>query len=531
MALFSKVSRSSRLNVSDYAEVNKKVSTSTSTTVRRAFILRRLWIYPICTAIVFVLSEAFIPILQVRILLSAFLSFFPFLSIASLMYEKRTAALRAQTKVLFQALCTYVSGGYSLESAFLLSRPALEKAFGKKCSVAHELERLEKALQARMSLHDALEAFCLHIDFLEILPIFHALSISRIVGSKVIAILRNSCQMMSELIAVNGEVEANNAGRNAEAFVLCVMPFAITYALFGFSEGYMDSAHASPLGIGLMLVAFCIAVISSGFLLTLVSGRRKKPFGTSEKARRTLLPDVWARTIRDVLYRVLPQNTLTLQFSVYSELSPHPEELFLFSIHDSCHKILITAPLFLLLLSLSGFPLFLILPLELAVVLLTQIDLRNRAVERRETLMEEMPLFLSMLVTLLNSGVLLPKAIDTCSKAFPENSCLGNEIRIMKSQMLSGSSAGRSIECFSERTPLPEAQAALLLAARYEITGGSEVLELLSLQASACWSLCRNASRKKKEREALAMVFPMMLDLVSVLLVAITPALLSLQTF
>ena len=54
-------------------------------------------------------------------------------------------------------------------------------------------------------------------------------------------------------------------------------------------------------------------------------------------------------------------------------------------------------------------------------------------------------------------------------------------------------------------------------------------LQLLALQANACWSLCRNASRKKRERDALAMVLPMMLDLISVLLVAITPALMSLK--
>jgi pilus assembly protein TadC len=99
----------------------------------------------------------------------------------------------------------------------------------------------------------------------------------------------------------------------------------------------------------------------------------------------------------------------------------------------------------------------------------------------------------------------------------------------MKAQMLSGLSAGRAIENFSVRTPIPEAQAALLLISRYELTGGAEVLQLLALQANACWSLCRNASRKKRERDALAMVLPMMLDLISVLLVAITPALMSLK--
>ena len=143
--------------------------------------------------------------------------------------------------------------------------------------------------------------------------------------------------------------------------------------------------------------------------------------------------------------------------------------------------------------------------------------------------MEEIPLFLSMLVTLMQSRVLLPKAIDTCSAAFSETSSLAYEIQVMKAQMLSGMSAGAAIESLSSRTPIPEAQAALLLAARYESSGGSEVLQLLSLQSTACWSLCRNASRKKRERDALAMVLPMMLDLISVLLVAITPALLSLK--
>ena len=188
--------------------------------------------------VLYFLSEAFVPILSLRIFLSITLSFFPFLSVAGLLFEKRRALLRSQAKVLFQSLCTSVSGGYSLESSFILASGTMEKAFGKRSLMANGLVRLEKALSAHMPLSEALEDFCRKLDFIEILPIFHALAISRIVGNGVISILRNSCQMLSELIAVNSEVEANNAGRNAEAFVLCVMPFGITYALSGFSDGY-----------------------------------------------------------------------------------------------------------------------------------------------------------------------------------------------------------------------------------------------------------------------------------------------------
>ena len=42
---------------------------------------------------------------------------------------------------------------------------------------------------------------------------------------------------------------------------------------------------------------------------------------------------------------------------------------------------------------------------------------------------------------------------------------------------------------------IPEAQSALLLVARYDRLGTAEVLNLLQLQASSCWNLCRNAAR------------------------------------
>ena len=94
--------------------------------------------------------------------------------------------------------------------------------------------------------------------------------------------------------------------------------------------------------------------------------------------------------------------------------------------------------------------------------------------------------------------------------------------------LLSGIPASDAIEKFSLRIQIPEAQAALLLVARYGRLGTSEVLNLLALQSSACWNLCRNAARKKQERESLWMILPMTLDFICVLLVATTPAIISL---
>ena len=507
----------------------RKRQSEASAWIRRAFLLRHLWVYPICTASVFFLSDAFLPILILRVLLSLILSVFPFLAIVKLMYGKRNALLRSQSKVLLQSLCTSVSGGYSLESAFICARPTMEKAFGRRSLMAHALVRLEKSLSAHVPLSDSLTDLCYRLDYIELLPIMHALSITRVVGNGIISILRNSCQMLSELMSVSCEVDANNAGRNAEAFILCLMPFGITFALSSFTSGYMDNARQAPLGVALMLLAFCISVISCGFLFTLIGSDKKAVVQSDKSAALLPFPQSFVKKIRLLLNRILPESYITRQYELYSELSCEPEKLFERQIQKMISMVFVTTPLFITLLYLSGYPMYLIVPSEILLCVLIHHEIIQKVQKRREYLMDEIPLFLSMLVTLMQSGVLLPKAIDTCSEAFPDTSALGNELQIIKAQVLSGISAGSAIENFSGRTSIPEAQAALLLASRYELTGGSEVLQLLALQSNACWSLCRNASRKKRERDTLAMILPMMLDLISVLLVAVTPALLSLN--
>ena len=87
----------------------------------------------------------------------------------------------------------------------------------------------------------------------------------------------------------------------------------------------------------------------------------------------------------------------------------------------------------------------------------------------------------------------------------------------------------KSLECIDKKPGYEESQKIIeSLKKNLPCNPGDEVLNLLSLQASACWSLCRNAARKKQEREVLGLLLPMTLDFICVLLVATTPAIISL---
>jgi Flp pilus assembly protein TadB len=412
----------------------------------------------------------------------------------------------------------------------MCARPTLEKAFGSRSLMGTSLRRLEKSLAAHEPLSTSAVELCRRLDYIELLPVMHALSITRVVGTGVISILRNSCQMLSELIAVRSEVEANNAGKNAEAVLLCLMPFGITFALSSFTGDYMAPAQSKPLGVMLMLLAFCIAVISCAFLFGLIGEKNTKSgMPIVNQSSFSKLSRLASARLRKIAASTLPQSYLTRQYEIFSELSYKPDEMFEAMLLKIVVTTLVTTPLCIFVLFSLHYSLLLAIPILLFLLFLIHHDVRSQAQRRKETIMDEIPLFLSMLVTLMQSGVLLPKAIETCSAAFPDSGIMGGELRIINAQMLSGISAGEAIENFSSRTSIPEAQSALLLASRYESTGGAEVLGLLALQANACWSLCRNASRKKREREAVAMILPMMLDFISVLLVAVTPALISLQ--
>ena len=502
----------------------------TSKKTRYKFIRDHIWIYPICAVILYFMSASFLYSSALRIITSVALAIPFFSALIQVLYQRRISFLRSQCKVLFQSLCTSVSGGYSLESAFLAARQQVESVFGKKSLMTQSLRQMEQERSAQLAFSQSLTRLCYHLDYLEILPIMQALSITKVVGSGVISILRNSHQMLAELISIRSEVDANNAGKNAEALLLCFMPFGITFALSSFMGEYMAVTRETFYGTVMMLAAFILSVISCGILLSLVGDRNKSEYKKNEKDKGMIpFPDKMIISLLDKGRKILPDNFISKEYERALEISESSDLILQKKIKKALSLLLFSSIFSILLLYIVKLPLW-ISPLFTVVMLfLFQIDDKQKAIKRREAIMEEIPLFLAILTTLLQSGVLLQKAIHICSSAFPAKTVLGNEILWLTKQMESGISAAQAVENFSVRTPIPEAQAALILCSRYDRTGGPEVIHLLELQANSCWSLCRNASRKRKERDAVKMILPMMLDLAAVLLVAITPAMLTMN--
>lgn len=493
---------------------------------KTVFLLKCLWCYPLFAAVLYFLSAVFIDSVPLRLASSLILGFFPWRESMLKIFMGRYRNLRTQLLVLLQVLCTSVSSGYSIEKSLELVRPVIEHTFGRKSVLVKPLINLENNLRMHSSLESSLHTFAKEINFPETIPIFHALAISGRIGNNSLAILRSSCQMLSEINAVESEIAAQTAGKNAEAVVLSIMPFAITLALNNMSRDYLTMAKSTRTGSVLLIIAFAICVISSALLFRFIShsSSDKKLKDNNDMIDTSRESYFFA----DLAIRFLPQNFTSARHELFSELSHNPRMAY-----DGFIRKQIVTSLFVGIVSAAalfvlGKPVGFALLIMFAVILLNNRDIHHNVELKREFLMKDIPLFMCLMSTLLEAGMQLPKAIEICSAAFEERSVLSNEIKSLRAMILSGQSAPDAVEKFSLRIQIPEAQSALLLVARYGRLGSNEVLNLLSLQASACWNLCRNAARKKQEREALGLLLPMTLDFICVLIVAMTPAIISL---
>ena len=235
------------------------------------FLAKTVWVYPVFVAAVYFASGLFIGSEMIRLILAVILSILPWKEAMKKIYSNNYRHMRTQLLVLLQVLCTSVSSGYSIEKSLLLIRPVIEKTFGKRSMLLKPLINLENNLKLHVSLEESLNIFAQQIDFPETVPVFHALAISGEVGNNSLSILRSSCQMLSELNAVQGEIAASNAGKNAEAAILCAMPFGVTFALNYMSPEYLDLARSTRTGSILLAAAFGVCTVACAMPLRFMS--------------------------------------------------------------------------------------------------------------------------------------------------------------------------------------------------------------------------------------------------------------------
>lgn len=459
-----------------------------------------------------------------------------------LVWQKRKEILfaREQYKWLLDHLLSRLSSGSSLENALTTAPDSLASLIGSQTLLARELKQIRSRIAAGHRLNDILRQLSSILPCPEARIFFPSLAILRDSGGQITLFIRQQQRQLIDSLNTAKDVESENAQRRTEAAVLCLMPFVLSLLLS--NTAVIRASSSLALTQVACLTAYILSMAALYLALTgLAPADSIKPYNRAYPAWRKFDPvSGKIGLILKRAYRYMPAHIRgrifhQLQVEVVHEQKVDTDVLHLYFCQKARLLLFSCLPAIILALALPARPLWLLLPL--ITVLLQDYQYLARIREQTNFYRLEIPWLLNMINSLLQAGLSLHKSLHISTQVLSDLqgqshihfSTITSDIRQIQQRLSMAWPGSKILSSLADESPAPEAQAAFLLMSRFEQSGGTEILQMLQLQCSACWVEQRSALRRKMEQGSLKLLIPMTLDLLAVLLVAMLPAVLSLR--
>lgn len=508
----------------------------------------KLSIFAACLAITWLGTLAYIESNWIRAAAVLFFGLLLSRSLHKWLKTKRLFFVREQFKWLLEHLLSKLSAGATLEHAFIEAPACLGLLLGRKSNLLEQLMRIERQLVSRQPLDLLLPELIRCLPCPEAQNCFLILPALRRSGGDICQYIRQQLRLIVEQLVLHRDLNAETTQRQTEALILTIMPFGLAILLRQSSDMF-SAQSASVLGSTAMLAAYSLAMTAAVITLSSIGfgdprGKSKflqisaaaiikpkpiKLFGSiSHQIYRNWLPDIYGARLLQILQEQArhPGHPVENIIQAYFET----KVIYFFA------GIL---PGILLLIAWPG-QIFWVPVCSLAFILLQDQQVFALSKNQRLQYQLDYPAFLSLVAALLQAGLSLHVSLDICLKSLQKSSAgksqdmigkiIHDDLASINKKIKIGVPAYRAIEKLAAECPVTEVQSALLLIVRYDRDGGHENLQLLQMQIAACWSMHRNSMQKQIEKQTLKLLVPMALDLVAVMVTAITPAIQSFQT-
>lgn len=157
-------------------------------------------------------------------------------------------------------------------------------------------------------------------------------------------------------------------------------------------------------------------------------------------------------------------------------------------------------------------------------------EIDKKVNKRRTEIRLGFPDFLNSLTLLVNAGLTVVRAWEKASfNNKDENNALYRELKLVISEINSGISECKAYENFAKRCRTPEITRSVSVILQNLRKGSSEIVPVLRVQANECWEMRKSVAKKLGEEASSKLLFPMMLIFISILLIVLTPAVLSMR--
>ena len=449
-----------------------------------------------------------------------------------------------QLRLYIESILTSLNTGHSLESALIEAADQPENNSRIRTKFQSATQNIAYYLKTGHTLKKAIALIRSELTFPDSLVFFSCLTFVNQAGTHLIRYIEQQHKTIVEKKVLIDQAESIQAQKKTEAGLLCLMPLLLAYMIIYQGAGQLvvfDHAigHAGSI-IGFFLSAS--ATFITGLILT--ADYQKTGFQKQAACMKESRVLSGGGNILFLIYKVCVPACFTarlfdhirrydqFQQAVSSETSSYQSRLEAF-FEYKCRLILFTLP-GAGLLYFTGIGIKSLIP-PVAICVLHDLQLGQWIKKFNSASQQEYPTFINLMSVLLQAGCSLHRALSICSDAYLQTypdgnnqitSVLQTELKLIRHRLdMSWSGKMIMIEQAS-RCHLSAAKAVFHLFARFEETGNSHILHLISLQATSCWQIKQNALRIKLQEQSFYLIIPMMLNLLSVMMIAVLPSIL-----
>lgn len=354
-------------------------------------------------------------------------------------------------------------------------------------------------------------------------PFFSLLKDPERLGSRLPDLFRRYETMLRESERDRESLAADRAKTLSECLTLLAMPLILLLFLRFSAPSFVRDTLSAPRGwliLGTAYLLFLAALLLAGkiFLASHLLSKNKtlSPASALHFLRRMPLPaftlPFLRRPVRKAMLYLYRHDT-------------EAETLAWKKLSFDRLRALLSMLLLMLVLTAAGYKAWPLIFPALLLFAAPDLSLILSAGLEREKLQETLPLFFTFVSLSLSCGNSLTVTLGLAEETFKGAALLADELSYMNTQLLNREAPAAVLQAFSERLDFAPASMYLNLLSKISSGASSQDLALLDLQTLHFNHVLREKQRRRLAVKANHYLFPMMLDLLSVMLISLTPAL------
>lgn len=459
------------------------------------------------------------------------------------MISKRKKTLECEFEELLSCLSSLLSAGYSLENAIFEAKKELLLIYDSNAIIIGELNLMCRGIEMNRPVEMLFRELAVKSGISDIITFAEMISISKRSGGDMVAIARQTIDVIHSRHEVNNEITTMIAAKKYENKIMNLMPVAIIVFMSVFSKGYLDILYNNLFGICVM--SGCLLIYGSSWLIgnrimniDLYSDMVISKEGIHDSCKRNqTVNSMWL--YRFVMAAGLKKALYGIKSKCVTLYGDKAESMFCKWFHKLCNTMLAVVPacaaLSVYVYLYANESIMYILIITIAVIIgvpyMMVSRLNNKLKRRNKQLVLDYPEMVNRFILLLGSGINMRGAWDRMCSDYLIKKKQNGKVRYIYEEMIqTGNDMARGIpeaeayERFGRRLQLlPYMKLSAMLSQNLK-KGNKRLIEQLRLTSIDALVQRRETMKQLGEEASSKLLLPMMLQFMLILIIVMVPA-------